>query len=674
MTLSPTDVRQRADAVVASGVGHRTQGRAGEALAAFDQALSVLPDHPDALFNRGAVLLELGRTQDALSAFDRLLAVADRNADGWLGRGVALQALLRHAEALAAFDRALALNPASDQIPLLMGRGEALLGLRRAGEAVPCFDRALALAPGHIRALNSRGMALFQLQRHDDALACFDAMLKVESHHPVAVANRGTMLIALKRHAEAALAFKRLAELAPDHPDAGGNLFLARLNDCDWTDYAALKNTIEAAVAAGRQGMTPFWFLVVSENEDLQRKCAATYVRKVAPPAARKAWHGRPYRHDKIRLGYLGADFRNHPMSHMIGGLFKAHDRARFEVTGLAYGPPTDHAMRDHIRAACDRFIDVEADSDRGIAERIAGLEIDILIDLSTLTQFGRPGIAAQRAAPVQINYMGHPGTSGLPDHDYILADRHVIPAAQEQFYVEKIALMPETYWVEDSLRALPVRPLTRAEVGLPDQGFVFCCFNVVLKIAPPVFDIWMRLLGAVDGSVLWLLADSPALMANLRREAEARGIAGRRLIFAPKSARDHHFGRHLLADLFLDTRPYGAHTTAADALWTGLPVVTCAGQSFAARVAVSLLHAIGTPELITTTPETYEARALDLARDPGRLAALRAKIIRHRDTAPLFNTDRFRRHVEAAYQTMWQRAEAGLAPITFQVPVVDGA
>ncbi|MBM3513503.1 MAG: tetratricopeptide repeat protein [Alphaproteobacteria bacterium] len=662
----PTDAAVLIAALIATGNQRRAARDWAGAMAAFDQALATDPNNSDGRFNRAATMLDAGIPERAVADFADLLMRYPKDADAWLGYGAALKVLKRFDEAVVAFDHAVALGNAA----AVATRGETLIELRRFTDALASFDRVLATNPGDLAALNNRGLCLFRLQRLNDALASFDALLRATPDHPVGLANRGAVLLALDRNTEAAGTFARLKTCAPDHGEAAGNLLLARIKDCDWTDYDSLKVKVEADIAAGKQGLTPFWLLMVSDDEALQLKSAATFIAKVAPVSTHPVWTGRRYGHDRIRLGYLAADFRQHPMSQVMSGLFRLHDRIKFEVTAFAYGPPTTHPMRERIRAACDNFFDVEAKSDREIAAFIVERETDILIDLSTLTRDGRPGISAQRAAPVQVNYMGHPGTAGTSANDYVLADALVIPPSQERHYAEKIARLPETYWVDDA-RSVAEQAPTRAEAGLPASGVVFCCFNTIVKITPDIFAAWMRLLAAVDGSVLWLLTESPSAKSNLRREATTRGIDPSRLVFAPKLPMEQHLARHCLADLFLDTVPYNAHTTATDALWMGVPIVSCTANSFASRVGLSLLTAIGLPELATSSLADYEALALQLARQPDERARYRAVIRRNRDTHSLFDTNRFRRHVERAYLMMMDRADREEPAASFTVPAL---
>jgi predicted O-linked N-acetylglucosamine transferase (SPINDLY family) len=373
----------------------------------------------------------------------------------------------------------------------------------------------------------------------------------------------------------------------------------------------------------------------------------------MAPPAAA----------GRIHIGYFSADFHEHATSYLIAQLFELHDRSRFRITALSFGPPSSSAMRRRLHAACDEFIDVRSEADADIATRARRLAIDIAVDLKGFTQDSRIGIFAHRAAPLQVNFLGYPGTLGAPFMDYLIADRTLIPEGAETGYAEKIIFLPDSYQVNDATRAIASKTYTRRELHLPDAGFVFCCFNNAYKILPATFECWMRILRQVEGSVLWLLGDNAAMIRNLRREAANRGVSRERLIFASRTDLAAHLARHAGADLFLDTLPCNAHTTASDALWAGLPVLTCPGGSFAARVAASLLQAIGLPELIAPTPQRYEEIAVALATDPEALAAVRSRLRAQRLSAPLFDTPRYCRHLEQAFADIDARRRAGLPP-----------
>jgi len=384
-------------------------------------------------------------------------------------------------------------------------------------------------------------------------------------------------------------------------------------------------------------------------------------------------WRGERYAHERIRVAYVSADLRAaHPVAQQLVGVLERHARARFETIGVSLTAEEATPMRERLRNALDRWITVERKGDREVAALLREMEVDIAVDLTGHTANARPGIFALRGAPIQVSYLGYPGTQGADYIDYIIADACVIPEDQRQYYSEQVAYLPDTFMPTERW-AIDARTPTRAEAGLPEGGFVFCCFNTPYKIAPEVFDIWMRLLRQVEGSVLWLSGMVPMAADNLRRQAQARGVDGGRLIFAPRLERkEDYLARLRQADLFLDTLPYNAHATASDALWAGVPVLTRSGATFAGRVAASLLRAVGLPELITPSAQDYEALALKLAREPALLAEIKDKLARNRDTCPLFDTARYARHLEAAYTTMWEIQQRGKPPKSFAVAPIS--
>ncbi|MDB5734073.1 MAG: hypothetical protein JWN16_710 [Alphaproteobacteria bacterium] len=611
----------------------------------YREALARAPV-PEMLVNHGNLLNRLGRKSEALARYDQALAGNPGLVPALYNRGNLLSDFKRLEEALASYDRALARQ--HDLVAVWNNRATVLRGLRRLDEAMASIERALALAPGHVNALTNRAMLLWDMKRFDDALAAVDVALAAKPGFGEALYLRGNILTDLQRPDEALRSYEAALAASPDHPHALNGVARTALALCDWPRTASLAPQVAQAVVTGRAVIQPFTLLGYGDDAALQRQCAESYIRRILPPVPPLA-QGR-YRHDKIRLAYLSADFHQHPTAQLLAELFERHDRSRFEVTAIAFGPDDGSALRARLVKAFDRFEDVRGRSDLAVAKLLRALEIDIAVDLNGHTQDARPGIFAHHAVPVQVSYLVYPGTTGAPFMDVVLADRIVLPADQQPFFSEKIIHLPDCYQANDATREIPPAP-TRAEAGLPAEGFVFCCFNNGWKITPALFDIWMRLLAQVEGSVLWLL-DGPHA-DNLRREAQARGIDPARLVFAPKLPPSHHLARHRVADLFLDTLPYNAHTTASDALYAGLPLVTCIGKAFPGRVAASLLKAIDMPELVTTSFGQYEDLALELAKNPALLAATRAKLARNHSTTPLFDSDRFRKAIEEVFVSL---------------------
>jgi predicted O-linked N-acetylglucosamine transferase (SPINDLY family) len=562
----------------------------------------------------------------------------------------------KRSEAMAAVETALALRP--DFAEAHYNRGAMLQTLNRTEEALAAYELVLALQPRLAHAWNNRGIALALLGRYAEAVTNYDRLLALTPHNAAAHYNRGAALQQIGRWGAAADSFARALSFDPRHADAFGCLAGAALHACDWKRVALLMPRLEEIVRNGSAVIAPLLFLGFSGDPALQLRCAENFVA-AAVPRNLALPPRRPVRRERIRIAYLSSDFQDHATAYLAAELFERHDRSRFEVIGLSFGRPDDGAMRARIASAFDAFHDIATVSDAEAAKLLRALEVDIAIDLKGHTQGARPAILAHRSCPVQASYLGYPGTMGCDFIDYILADEIVVPREDATHFSEKIVHLPGCYQVNDSHRPLPPTP-PRAELGLPQGAFVFCSFNNNWKITAPVFDVWMRLLAAVPGSVLWLLADNDEARRNLCLAAETRGIVSSRLVFAPRVTLAEHLARHGAADLFLDTQPYNAHTGASDALWMGLPLVTCLGTSFAGRVAASLLQAVGLPELATHNLADYESLALVLARDRTRLKNLRKRLDAGRATTPLFDADRFRRGLEAAYEKMWEIAVEG--------------
>jgi predicted O-linked N-acetylglucosamine transferase (SPINDLY family) len=473
----------------------------------------------------------------------------------------------------------------------------------------------------------------------------------------------------LNRHDEAFAAYDKAFVLDPDLTGVEGDRLHAKMRVCDWSNVASECAHLIASVRNGNANTPPFVFLTIPSSSAEQLECAKLWIARECPPSQRPIWQGERYDHKRIRVAYLSPDFREHALSFLMAGMFECHDKSRFDVSAIACGPDDNSEMRKRLKQSFERFIEAKTYSDDQLADLLKELEIDIFVDLAGFTTDSRTGICARRPAPIQVNYLGYPGTMGAEYMDYIIADRVVIPEHQRGCYSEKIAYVPNSYQVNDTKRAIADTALTRAQAGLPDGMFVFCSFNNNYKITPAVFDCWMRMLQQVEGSVLWLLEDNARAASNLRKEAVARGVNAERLIFAKRLPLAEHLARHRLADLFLDTLPCNAHTTASDALWAGLPVLTCRGETFAGRVAASLLHAIALPELIATTLAAYEQMAIDLARHPEKLTAIKRRLAENRLTTPLFDTKLFTQHIEAAYMAMYERHRAGLPPDHIAIP-----
>ena len=669
----------------------------GEYRAASDllkRATTIHPRSVPALNNFGIVLCHLKRPADALGAFERALSLDPRDAITLNNRGNALMDLNRADAALASFDAAIKLQPNFSNA--YINRGRALLKLERFEEALTNYDQALSFAPSNAELHNSRGAVLYELRRTEDALTSLNRALMLDPNLAAAYCNRGSALRDLTRHKEAFADFEKALALKPDFAGAWcglGSLFNthrrydaayeayskalaldpnqeraaaprihAKMQLCDWSNLEVDFATTLSSLRNGKCVGDPFSLLGIPASAGDHFECARLFTKSsVDRNAIRTAAR---YDHERIRIAYISSDFRSHAVGYLIAGAIEAHDRSRFEINAVSLVSAPNDTMQTRLRAAFERFIDAQELTDRQIVETIRNLEIDILVDLNGFTQNSRALVIAQRPSPIQVSYLGYAGTMGFDYADYIVADRIVLPPEHAQFYSEKVAWLPDSYMASDNKRFLPSSTPTRLDCGLPEDAFVFCCFNQAFKITPEVFSVWMHLLKATNGSVLWLSAVSPAAEANLRREAQQRDVEPERLIFAKQIAQaDAHLARQKQADLFLDTLPYNAHTTANEALWVGVPVLTRMGDAFQGRVAASLLKAAGLPEMVTTSIEAYQALALEVANNPERLFLLKQKLEDNRFRTALFDTKPFTRHLEQAYLAMYERYQAGLKP-----------
>ena len=611
-------------------------GDAAGTLAAAGRVLAIEPMEPTALDCQGLALQQLGRDEEALSTWSRLLDARPLSAEAFCNRATSLKRLGRIAAARASLDRAIAIDPALSVAHYNRAVLFDELGDRQ--HALEDCHRALTLRPDYLLALHLRGMILLSLERSDEARAPLEQALALARQQ----AQPAVTVAALQA-----------AEL------------FARAACCEWEGYAERVAELARAVDDGATTL-PFLFICFSEDAQRQRRCAESASGALPqPPAIASA---KRYGHDRIRIAYLCGEFREHAVAQLTVGLFERHDRTRFEVTGIALSAdPNPGPFAARLRAAFDRYIEAHELTAQQIAQLMADLEIDIAIDLNGYTGAQRFEVFTRRPAPVQVSYLAFPGTTGSGCIDYLLADEVTVPAGAESHFTERIVRLPGCFMITDDRRSVPEVPPERSRLAPPSSAFVFCAFNNSYKITPPVFAVWLRLLHAVDGSVLWLRQRNALVAENLRAEASRAGIAPERLVFAPHASGAEHIARLRRADLFLDTYPYGAHSTAMDALRAGLPLVTCRGETFASRVCASALIAAGLPQLVTASLAEYESLALHLASAPDVLAALRGRVADAVNSA-LFDTDAARRHIEQAYERMWLRHDAGEPPMGFVV------
>jgi predicted O-linked N-acetylglucosamine transferase (SPINDLY family) len=649
-----------AEAYFNRGNALRELKRFEEALDSYACALKIKPYDVEVYSNRGLILLDLKRFEEALDSFASALKIKPDFAEAYNNRGLALRELKRFEEALDSFASALKIKP--DFAEVYSNRGNTLRELKRFEEALDSFASALKIRPGFAEAYNNRGLALKELKRFEEALNSFASALRIRPDFAEVYNNRGLALKELKRFEEALDSYAHALMVRPDCDWSYGNWLHMKMLLCDWSNFDSQIADLAAKIQQAKKATPPFPVLALIDCLSLQRQAAETWVSEKCPPSRLLPAIPKRARHERIRVGYFSGDYCNHPVSFLTAEMLERHDRSRFEVIAFSFGPDTQDEMRRRMERAFDRFIDLRGKSDPDIVQLARSMELDIAVDLGGFTEGCRPNLFALRVAPLQVSYLGYLATLGAAYMDYLIANTTIIPPEHQRHYAEKIIYL-RTYQANDSKRVISDKRFSREELGLPRTGFVFCCFNASYKIVPEIFECWMRILRQVGHSVLFLLADNVTAQRNLIKEAVKKGVAADRLVFGRRLPVPEYLARYRTADLYLDTLPYNAGTTASDALWAGLPVLTRMGESFAARVAASLLNDIGLPELVTSTQEQYEATAIELASNPGRLAEIRDRLHRNRLEMPLFDTEGFTRDLENAYTQIYERYQADLRP-----------
>lgn len=649
----------RAKQLIEAGNALEDAGDLDEARQQYLAALELMPELPLAHLNLGNVLLAKGDRLAAREAYSTALRFKPDYASAHFNLGNVNVALRQFPAAVRCYEQALTIRP--DFVDALVGLGFAQHELGRYDDAMGSYDRALALRPDYPEVYNNRGLTYVWMDQFAAAVESYRHAIALRPGYAEAYYNLGLAYINLDQREAAVECFDRVLALDPDYGFTHGIRLHAKMHICDWRDHDRELQELVARVERGIRTTSSFSFLGLSASGQHQRRVAELWTLNKFPadpglgaiPPHRGA--------GRIRVGYFSMDFCNHPVAMLTAGLFETHDRERFEIVAFSYGPDRRDEMRVRLEAAFDRFIDVADRSDAEIAQLARDIGIDVAVDLAGHTREARTGIFALRAAPIQVSYIGYPGTMGASYMDYMIADHMVVPSHCQSFYTEKLAYLP-CFQANDAHRLPAARKFSRKELGLPENGFVFCCFNNTYKFTPAVFDSWMRILQRVEGSVLFLFAGDAVTARNLRKEAASRGVDPQRLIFGERLSVPDYLARYCEADLFLDTLPFNAGTTASDALWAGLPLLTCTGEVFASRMGASLLTTLGLPELITTSLEEYEARAIALATNPAMLADIRHRLVASRAASALFDTAYFTRKLEAAYQQMFALLQAGRA------------
>ena len=640
------------------GLIYSLQGMHQLALKAYNLALKIKPDDVEVLINKGSTYNDIKNYILALEILEKAIQIRPNIPEAWSNKGIALNNLNLYQESINAYNEAIKLAPSFHEV--WSNKSVPLNKLKRFLEASEACDKAISLKPDYAEAWSNKGISLNELKLYEEAIAHYDKAISLKPDYAEAWSNKAITLNELKLYEEAIAHYDKAISLKPDIDWAQGDLLHTKMKVGSWSGLAKSLDDISKKVEANERVANPFLLLALNDDISLHKKSSEIYIQSKHPFNPILGPILKHSEHQKMRIGYFSADFKNHPVAFLIAELFELHDKRRFETYAFSLVGASDE-MRARLHKAFDYFIDAEEMSDVAIARLARDMEIDIAIDLSGFTQDSRTGIFSYRAAPIQVNYLGFPGTMGADYMDYIIADKILIPTDLQQDYSEKVVYLPGSYQANDRRRVISNQKFTRQELGLPNEGFVFCCFNNNHKILPETFDSWMRILKAVEGSVLWLYQDNPWVVDSLKTKALHHGVNENSLVFAEYMSLAEHLARHRQADLFLDTLPYNAHTTASDALWAGLPVLTLMGRSFASRVAASLLNAIGLPELITNTQEEYEALAIQLAKNPKKFADIKLRLDSNRLTAPLFDTPLFTKNLESAYIKMYERYQADL-------------
>jgi len=677
------------------GIHYQQKGKLFEAQKIFESLIKDFPHSFEINHYLGSVSAQLGQFEYGIELLIKAIALESTHAATYSNLGNALCQLKQFERAIENYKKAIQISPLDPVFHFNMGN--ALVEVKRYEDALESYNKAINFKPDYSGALFNRGDTLIKLNQLEAAIESFNSVIEIEPQSAVAFFNKGNALLSLKQFHAAAANFTMAISIRPDfaeayhnagvvmadlrQPDAANISYLKALEInpnldflfgtclhnkmmlCDWSHLAEGLNYYESAILDHKKISLPFAAVTLLDNPNLQFQVAKIFNNTKYPRTNTLGEIKKIKSDGKIRIAYYSADFFKHATSYLIVQLFELHDKHNFEFYGFSFGLDIKDEMQTRVAAAFTKFIDVSTKSSIEVAKLSRQLKIDIAIDLKGYTKDNRTEIFALGCAPIQVNYLGYPGTMASDYIQYIIADKILIPENLQSFYSEKIVYLPNSYQVNDSNRKISSKILNKKDFGLPEDGFIFCCFNNNYKITPEIFNIWMRIIKSVDGSVLWLLEDNPTASRNLIREAEVRGVSGERLIFGGRVEVEEHLARQQLADLFLDTLPCNAHTTASDALWAGLPVLTCVGNSFAGRVAASLLAALDLQELITYDLRDYEELAIRLATQSDKLLNIKNELNTNKLKKPLFDTKLFANDIETAFKLIYKRYQEGLEP-----------
>jgi predicted O-linked N-acetylglucosamine transferase (SPINDLY family) len=630
-------------------------------------ALKINPKNFNALFLSGVVKGIQNNHSEALGFFQKALKIDPSSSLTHLNMGKALSELNRDRDAIKSYKQSSLIDPGNAEVWL--GYGKSLQKLDDFNGAIDKYDTALDINGNYPEALANKALLLHYLDRSNEALEYFSKALRINENIPEIWANAGNTFSDIKDFENALICYKKALSISPSIDYLLGDYLYAKMQVADWTELKNIQIECINNVAQEKKVITPFQFLAVEDDPALQKICAQTFVAgKYENSLKPNLYKSKTKDHPKLKIGYLSPDFRNHPVSHLLAEVLESHNSDKYEIYGIYVGVKTNDSMHERLKTSFDYFLDCGKLSDTEISSRLKALDLNILVDLAGHTSKSRLGVFKDRVAPIQISYLGYPGTTGANFIDYIIADATIIPRESSEHYSEKPIYLPHCFQANDSGRQISQRNITREEFNIPPDVFVFCCFNNIYKLNPNIFDIWSQILYQVPNSVLWLSSTNNIVQVNLKNEMRNRGISECRIIFCPRAEYSNYLSSYRLADLFLDTLPFNAGTTASDALWAGLPVLTQSGKSFSGRMATSLLKSLFLNELISSSEQEYISIAVDLAKNPSKLASLKNKLAIKKSTSPLFDGKAFCRDIERAYEIIYKRFMDGEAPITIEI------